>query len=225
MNAPGPRTRVFCLSMPRNGTASVERFFRDAGLLTADAAHGRTQAWSEAWLRGDFEAIFAGEAFASFDAFAGRPWSLPDFYKVLFHRFPGARFVLLTREPANWFRSLVDAGHGHAVEPNRLHAKVYRRELDLLRRLHAGEVDDREDARGRQLPLQGLAAHYQEAYRLHNSEVMAFFGRHAPHALHWGELEDPRKWQRLGAFLGVDIARSYRCHLNASATTRVALAG
>ena len=34
---PLPRRRVFCLSMPRNGTASVARFLRDVGLSTSVA--------------------------------------------------------------------------------------------------------------------------------------------------------------------------------------------
>ena len=107
---------------------------------------------------------------------------------------------------------------------SRVHAKAYRRELEFLRLLHRGEVDDRLDARGRRLSLRGLAAHYSEVYRLHNSEVMDFFGRHAPDALHWGELEDPRLWRRLGAFLGIEVPFGYRCHVNATATSLAAIA-
>jgi hypothetical protein len=207
---------VFCLSMPRNGTASFARFCRDAGLRTALAAPTREHRWTAAWHAGDFEAVFASPDLAGVDAFAGAPWWLPDFYKVVFHRFPRARFVLFTREPQAWFASMLAHAGGQASGDSRLHAKAYRRELDFFRMLHAGEIDDRTDAIGRRLPLQGLAAHYTEVYRLHNSEVIDFFGRHAPHALHWGELEDARKWARLAAFLGVQVPANYRCHLNAT---------
>jgi hypothetical protein len=221
---PLPRRRVFCLSMPRNGTGSVARLLRDVGLATSVPSADAVRGWIDAWHRGDFEAIFASDAFRQADVLVGAPWCLPEFYKVLFQRFPGARFVLLTREPDGWFRSLEAAGDGLATGDNRTHAKAFRRELDFLRQVNAGEIDDRRDDRGRMLSLRGQAAHYCEIYRLHNSEVMGFFGRHAPAALHWGELEDPRKWQRLAAFLGVPLPAGYQCHLNAGSAAR-ALAG
>jgi hypothetical protein len=217
--------RVFCLSMPRNGTASFGRVCRDFGRRTAIATARRDHRWTGAWHAGDFESIFLSPEFANVDVFAGSPWWLPEFYKVLYHRFPGARFVLLTREPEAWFDSMLACSGGVAAADNRLHAKAYRRELDFLRQLHAGDLDDRRDDLGRRLSLQGRAAHYMEAYRLHNSEVMEFFGRHAPDALHWGELEDARKWQRLGRFLGMDVPAGYDCHLNATRREAVALAG
>ena len=225
MNLASPQSRrVFFLSMPRNGTASVGRFLRDAGLRTAIGTASREHRWTDAWLAGDFESVFASPGFLHADAFAGSPWWLPEFYKVAYQRFPDARFVLFTREPSAWFASMLAHAGGTAPADSRLHAKAFRRELDFFRHLHAGEIDDRRDDQGRRLPLHGLAAHYSEVYRLHNSEVMDFFGRHAPRALLWAELEDPRKWERLGAFLGIEVARGYRCHLNATAPAQ-ALAG
>lgn len=216
--------RVFNLSMPRNGLASFARFCRDQGLRTALAGPTRDHRWTSAWHAGNHGSIFASPEFADAQACAGSPWWLPEFYKVVFQRVPGAKFVLFTREPGAWWASLLAQAGGHADGDNRLHAKAFRRELDFLRRLRAGEVDDRHDDRGRRLPLHGLAEHYMEVYRLHNTEVMEFFGRHAPQALLWAELEDPRLWRRLGEFLGVDVARGYRCHLNATPGAR-ALAG
>jgi hypothetical protein len=206
--------------MPRNGSASFGRFCRDLGLHTAVAAPTRDHRWTAAWHAGDFEAIFASPEFAHAQVLAGSPWWLPDFYKVLFHRYPGARFVLLTREPEIWFASMLAHADGQASADSRLHAKAFRRELEFLRLLRAGEVDDRRDERGRRLPLHGHAARYSEAYRLHNSEVMEFFGRHAPDALHWGELEDPSLWRRLARFLGHEVPIGYRCHVNAGARAR-----
>jgi hypothetical protein len=225
MHASLPVRRVFCLSLPRNGLASVGRFFRDLGLRTVVAAPTRAHRWTAAWHDGDFEAIFQSPEFAQAEAFVGSPWHLPEFYKVVHQRVPGARFVLLTREPESWFASLLADGGGVAACDSRLHAKAFRRELEFLRRLHAGELDDRRDARGRRLPLAGLAAHYAEVYRLHNSEVLEYFGRHAADALHWGELEDPRLWPRLARFLGAEVPIGYTCRINATATSAAARAG
>jgi hypothetical protein len=216
--------RVFCLSMPRNGIASLGRFCRDFGLPTALAPAHREHRWTEAWLAGDFESIFASKQFADARVVAGAPWWLPEFYKVAFQRFPTARFVLLTREPGAWFASMLAQSDGFASGDNRVHAKAFRRELEFQRGLHAGDIDDRLDACGRRLSLQGRATHYSEVYRLHNSEVLDFFGRHAPDALHWGELEDPRLWRRLGAFLGIDVPAGYRCRVNGTAASLAAIA-
>jgi len=216
MSTPAPFAgRVFNLSMPRNGLASFARFCRDIGLPTALSAPTRDHRWTAAWLEGDVDSIFASPGFAHARAFAGSPWWLPEFYKIAFHKVPGARFVLLTREPGAWFGSMLGGGGGYASGDNRVHAKAFRRELEFLRAVHAGEVDDRHDERGRRLPLAGLAEHYRETYRLHNSEVMEFFGRHAPGALHWGELEDRRLWPRLARFLGAEVPIGYHCHVNA----------
>ena len=221
--ATAPR-RVFCLSMPRNGTASFGRFCRDHGLRIALAPAHREHRWTEAWLAGNFEAIFASRQFADAQVVAGAPWWLPEFYKVAFQRFPTARFVLLTREPNAWFASMLAQADGFASGDSRVHAKAFRRELEFLRGLHAGDLDDRLDACGRRLSMHGLAAHYSEVYRLHNSEVLDFFGRHAPDALHWGELEDPRLWRRLGGFLGLDVPAGYHCRINGTAASLAAIA-
>ena len=224
MDVPNPDRRVFCLSQPRNGLASIARFFRDVGLRTVLSAPTRDHRWTAAWHEGDFDAIFRSPEFAQAQAFAGSPWNLPEFYKVVHQRVPGACFVLLTREPAAWFASMLAHAGGAAAGDSRLHAKMFRRELEFLRRLHAGEVDDRRDDKGRRLPLAGLAAHYTEVYRLHNSEVLEYFGRHAADALHWGELEDPRLWPRLARFLGAEVPIGYTCRVNARAVA-TALAG
>ncbi|MGH8029704.1 MAG: sulfotransferase [Arenimonas sp.] len=217
--------RVFCLSMPCTGTASLGRFCRDFGLRTALAPALRSHRWTAAWHAGDFEAIFSSREFADAQVVAGAPWWLPDFYKVAYQRYPDARFVLLTREPSVWFASMLEHARGQAPGDSRLHAKAFRRELEFLRLLRAGEIDDRIDDRGRRLPLQGAhAGHYSEIYRLHNSEVLEFFARHAPAALHWGELEDPRLWPRLGNFLGIEVPFGYRCHVNTHAVAPLALA-
>ncbi len=60
------------------------------------------------------------------------------------------------------------------------------------------------------------ARHYQEVYRLHNTEVQDFFRRHRPGALYVGSLEDPDKWTMLGNFLGPEVSDKYDSHENAS---------
>lgn len=207
--------KVFCLSMQRTGTTSTGVFFRDHGLRWAGWPADERFGWSQAWLDGDLERIFASPAFRQANAFEDSPWFMPGLYRVLHHRFPGARFVLFTRDPAAWFRSMLALGGGAVIGPARLHCAIYRREQEYLDLVRAGRLDEAHENRldtVKTMRIEGLEAHYQAVYRLHNESVQDYFARHAPHALHVGRLEDPGKWQRLGAFLGLPVAPDYDVH-------------
>jgi hypothetical protein len=212
--------RVFCLSMQRTGTTSVGRFFRDFGYQWAGWPADLKNAWSISWYEGDFEAIFSSQDFRTANAFEDSPWFLPDFYKVLFNRFPNSRFVLFTRDADAWFESMVKHSNGDIVGLERNHSKIYRRELEFYELLRRGIVGD-PGLEGLSLPktmkLTGHEEHYKQLYRLHAIEVQDYFRRHAPDALFVGELEDPAKWVKLGAFLGVEVKADYESHENASA--------
>jgi hypothetical protein len=217
--------RIFCISMQRTGTTSVGKFFRDFGYRWAGWPADEREGWSSAWYRGDFEAIFESRTFRQCNAFEDSPWWLPDFYKVIYHRFPGSKFVLFTRDPDAWFASIVSHSGGKVIGSNRAHSKIYRRELEFFRLLDAGLVSDKDLCDVTVDPMMTLAGHeehYKDIYRLHNREVADFFGRHAPQALHIGTLDDPEKWQRLGAFLDIEVPATYQSHLNWTTPPRVA---
>jgi len=208
--------KVFCISMQRCGTTSVGKFFVDFGFRWAGWPADEKNGWSASWYDGDFEAIFSSPDFAWANAFEDSPWWLPDFYKVLFHRFPRSRFVLFTRDADAWFRSMVDHSGGDALGDNRVHAKIYRRELEFFDAVRAGRIDDPAGPGHRMMTIEGHAEQYANALRLHALEVEDFFRRHAPERLHLGRLEDPGKWTKLGAFLGLDVPDDYESHANAS---------
>jgi hypothetical protein len=46
------------------------------------------------------------------DAFAGNPW--PLIYREMDHAFPGSKFILTRRDPANWFEAVKDRTSGWA---------------------------------------------------------------------------------------------------------------
>ena len=215
----GNADKVFCISMQRTGTTSVGRFFRDLGFKWAGWPADEKNDWSGSWFDGDYEAIFSSSDFRRSNAFEDSPWFLPGFYKILFNRFPKAKFILLTRDPDAWFQSMVNHSGGDVIGRSRIHCKVYRRELEYFELLHAGKIDERTENQlhaERMMKLAGLAEHYKDVYRLHNIEVQDFFRRRAPASLHVGALEDPHKWQKLGRFLGAEVPESYESHENAS---------
>lgn len=212
--------RVFCLSMQRTGTSSVGRFFRDFGFRWAGWPTSLRNQWSLAWYNGDYEAIFSSTDFRRTNAYEDSPWFCPGFYKILYHRFPEAKFVLFTRDPDDWFQSMMNHSRGNVLGRTDIHSKIYRRESEFLEMLNAGRIDETEedDPHGkREMKLWGHEAHYKSVYTLHNHEVVDYFGQHAPDALHVGTLEDADKWQKLGDFLRVPVPSHYESHENASA--------
>ena len=211
--------RIFCISMQRTGTTSVGKFFRDFGFRWAGWPSDEKNGWTKAWYDGDFERIFTSPEFLDADAFEDSPWWLPGFYKVLHHRFPGARFILLTRDPAAWFRSMVAHSDGHVIGDNRVHCKIYRRELEFFRLMEGDPLADDDKQRfdsEHRLKLSHMEEHYKAIYELHTTEVLDFFRRRSPGSLFTRRLEDAGTWQALGRFLGVDVPASYRSHENVS---------
>lgn len=90
-----------------------------------------------------------------------------------------------------------------------------RREQEYLDLARSGEIDERTEDQIHSEKVMKLiphAEHYKDVYRLHSAEVEDFFWGRAPEALHVGELEDPEKWQKLGAFLGLDVPAEYQSH-------------
>jgi len=211
--------RVFCISMQRTGTTSVGQFFRDFGFDWAGWAADKKNNWSLSWYDGDFERIFASTDFRSANAFEDSPWFAPNFFKILFHRFPNARFVLFTRDPDAWFQSMLNHSGGDVIGRARGHCKTYRRELEYFDLIESGQIDEQQEnimGAPKKMKITGMDEHYKAVYRLHNIEVQDFFRRNAPHALHVGRLEDPEKWKKLGTFLGIKVPDEYESHKNAS---------
>ena len=216
----GKGSRIFCISMQRSGTTSVGKFFRDCGLKWAGWPADEANDWSGSWYKGDYEAIFASKDFRAANAFEDSPWWLPGFYRILFNRFPGSRFVLLTRDPDAWFQSMMRHSAGNVIGNARIHCTIYRRELEYLGLLYRGEIDEKiENQIYSEKTLKitpAHAEHYKAIYRLHNTEVREFFDSNAPGSLHVGELDDHAKWQRLGKFIGVQVPAGYESHENRS---------
>jgi hypothetical protein len=222
----GKADKVFCISMQRTGTTSIGKFFRDFGFHWAGWPADEKNDWSGSWYDGDYEAIFSSSDFTKSNAFEDSPWFFPGFYKILFRRFPKARFILFNRDLDSWFRSMMNHSAGDVIGRTDIHCKVYRRELEYFELLRSGKIDEEKENKihsKKTMKLGEHAGHYKNVYRLHVIEVEEFFRKHSPASLHVGSLEDPHKWQKLGKFLGVDVPDGYTSHENASDFTSVPL--
>lgn len=209
--------RVFCISMQRNGTTSVGNFFAHFGYPVARWGTSKKNRWSQRWYAGDFEAIFRSGDFRSYQVFEDDPWWLPEFYKVLYHRFSGAKFIMFTRSSDAWFNSMLAHSGGKTIGNTQGHCKVYRREKEFYDQLDNNQnFDPIAYGNDNLLPLTGYEQHYRDIYEVRNREITDFFASKSPNQLFTCSLEDDHKWQKLGAFMGIEVPEALEVHSNKS---------
>lgn len=108
-------------------------------------------------------------------------------------RYPSSTFILLEREPAEWFQSLKLFFAGKPLEDDLFHARVYsmeKRFVDCKQRGLPFTIEDRH------------AEQYMRAYVNRNARVRDFFGRVAPDRFFYAKLGDDALWDDLASFLG-----------------------
>lgn len=139
--------RVFCISIQRTGTTSVGKFFRDFGFSWAGWPQSARNNWPFLHYEGNYEKIFGSDDFRKANAFEDSPWWYPGFYRVLYHRFPNSKFVLFTRDPDSWFRSMIKHSGGNVLGQPIVHCKNYRRETEYFQLLSQGKISFEESIR------------------------------------------------------------------------------
>jgi hypothetical protein len=211
--------KIFCISMQRNGTTSVGDFLADHGYRVARWGDSRSNRWTYKWHIGDYESIFKSLAFRSFQAFEDDPWWMPDFYRVLNHRFPNAKFILFYRDPDKWFDSMKKHSQGKTLGNTYRHCRVYRRMTEYYEKIDSDPnfcpaLNDEID---NLLTLdESIREHYKKIYFEYNREAIEFFKKHGPEKLFHARLEDESKWKDLGDFLGIKVKSDYNVHSNRS---------
>lgn len=200
--------KIFCISMQRTGTTSVGEFFKHFGYSVSDWFDGEDNQWSEKWLEGNFEAIFNSRNFKNKTVFEDSPFWFPEFYKVLYHRFPDAKFILFIRNTDDWFRSLLHFAKGKIWDDFKLHCKLYRREKYYYQKVDANNTEEEY--------FLEHAKHYKEYYETRNREVIDFFNANNPSRLIICDLNDTEKWQKAGKFFGIEVPNDFEIHAHKS---------
>jgi len=193
------RPKVFCIGRNKTGTTSLAAALEQHGYRVAP--QGPAELQLRAWADRDFSELLAFTE--KFDAFQDVPFSCPWTYVALDQRWPGARFVLSVRHDEHvWFDSLVTFqskvfGEGQLPTPRELQQATYRYEgyvwdmHQLIYGADAGTLFDPEQ--------------YKRHYLDHNQAVREYFA-HRPHDLLELDVSEPGAYQRLGAFVGFDVA-------------------
>jgi hypothetical protein len=203
--------------MQRSATTSVGEFFMHFGYKVATWYVAGPNKWDFHWYNGDYERIFSSADFKKHQVFEDAPWWLPGFYKVLYHRFPDSKFVLLTRDSQSWFESMKKHSGGKTLGNTRRHCKVYLREKEFYDRLdNDRSFKPAEWQIDNLLSLEGMDEQYKTIYDIHNRQVVEFFTKVSPKSLFTGELEDPEKWQKMGKFFGLKVPPGFEVHANKS---------
>lgn len=194
------RSRIFCISFQRTGTTSVHRFLEDHGYQVASNGTSLRNGWHQKVFEGNYKKIFRDPEFISHQAFQDHPWFFPEIYKILYYKFPNSKFILLERDPDEWFDSMLAL---EEKEPGKFtrsenHAWVYGR-------LHEYIEENENLTALSDLPenQQNLKRkHYRYHYICKNEEVKHFFRKRHPERLFYGNLSDPELWNDLAHFLG-----------------------
>lgn len=194
--------------MQRTGTTSVGGFFKEFYYNSMGWPQCVKNDWHRLWYDGNYEKIFSSWDFKTGQVFEDSPWWHPEFYKVLFHRFPHSKFILFTRDPDKWFASMVSHSSGNVLGDPIEHCKIYRREWDYYSQSEKGDIE--------KIQLAEKEQHYKEIYTLYNKEVVEFFNQFSPDSLFTCSLEDPQKWMKLGQFVGIDVPADFEVHANKS---------
>lgn len=210
------KSKIFCISFQRTGTTSVGLFFKEHGYNVATYGTSKTNNWTVSWLKGDYDKIFNSFDFRTNQVFEDDPWWCMSFYKVLFNRFPKSKFVLLHRDSDKWFNSMMRHSNGKNLGNTYIHSKIYRREKEFYEsnfntdKLYSGKVDNLL------LLDESHREHYKELYELRIREIKEFFDEFGPDRLFLSTLENPKKWEEMGAFIGLKVSPSYKVHANNS---------
>jgi len=203
--------------MQRNGTSSVGSFLNDHGYSVAGWNDSNYYQWSYYWSIGDYETIFKSKAFRSFQAYEDAPWFMPDFYKVLYHRFPKSKFILFHRDKDKWFDSMLNLSNGKTIGNTYRHCKIYRRLTEFYDRVdNDPSFNPTENELDNLMSMRGERDHYIKVYEEYNREVIEFFNKFCPDKLFVTRLENSDKWQELGRFLNIDVGSDYDVHSNKS---------
>jgi len=98
-----PFNKVFVIGRNKTGTTSLARAFKQMGLTVG--RQNVTERFADDWLARNIRSLinYCEEAQALQDI----PFSLNYTYIVMDLAFPGSKFILTTRDPEAWYRSLL----------------------------------------------------------------------------------------------------------------------
>ncbi|QQS39782.1 MAG: hypothetical protein IPM63_10370 [Acidobacteriota bacterium] len=202
------RRKVFCVGRNKTGTTSLAEVFRDLGFSVG--SQKKAERFVKDYSRGNWKPLIRHCRTA--EVFQDAPFSWPYTWLILHEHFPSAQFVLTTRDPEEWYESVV-----------RFHGKKFSRD---------GGVPTKEDLMAAEYNYKGMMWDFNRAiyktpendpynkeemirnYETHNYSIRHFF-KDRPNFIEIDVSVD-RDYLRLCDFLGREPVANRFPHLNAS---------
>lgn len=204
------RPKVFGIGMGKTGTTSLEKAFIELGFRVGPQP--MFEGHYDAWAAGNHSAFLADVD--RFEAFQDVPFCLPGTYRMLFERFPSAKFVLTVRDSSEqWYNSLC-----------RFHAKIFGRNGNLPTEADLAAADYVSPGwalRVSKIYAAPAGRPYDRStlvrvYEAHLRDTQSFFARHKGSLLVLNVAEGDA-YSRLATFLARTPASKPFPHLNKSA--------
>lgn len=97
--------KVFCIGLNKTGTTSLEKALKELGFKVGKQSIA--EELSIEVFEGIYDNIF--KYIDKYNAFQDLPFSVGDFYKVLYKQYPEAKFILSLRDDENeWYKSQIN---------------------------------------------------------------------------------------------------------------------
>ncbi len=203
------KRKVFCIGANKTGTTSVERVFRNLGLIVGNQA--QAEMLRHDWAKQDYRRII--RYCRSAEAFQDVPFSFDGTFLAMDEAFPGSKFILTVRNDADeWYESLVRfhskiVGKGRIPTADDLRQFNYRYPGFVLDSFRLKYGADESKLYDREMYVQG--------YEEHNNKIKKYF-KDRPDDLLVLNVGEPDAMERLLIFLGYPYMGQKMPHLNSS---------
>lgn len=161
--------KIFIIGFNKTGTTSLKVMLDSLGYVIGDQVAG--EKLLRDYARQDFSRIL--ELCDTAEVFQDIPFSLPGTYRIIYEKYPDAKYILSERGSAEeWYRSLTryhrnKVNDGHPVTAKHLKDKFYRWKGYLLEFQEAAYGATEDTLYDEEL--------YKRCYLKHNDEVKDFF--------------------------------------------------
>ena len=179
--APSQDAKIFCLSLPKTGTTSLQAYLEEGGRTVAGSGPMKLIAAPDAEPDVTAFADACVHRFAVADAFQDQPWCF--FAATYGEKFPNAKYIIFTRTFEGWHKSF------------RYHLGDRPQMSVMLREFMGVPSVDAEESVYRS----AYEAHYQRAFDLTRGKPVL--------TLSIDEADSEEICSKLNAFLGLSIER------------------
>lgn len=211
------KSKIFCISMQRTATSSVGDFFESNGYSRVGHQISDKLEWSRKWYNGDYEAIFSDEHFINAEILEDDPFWFPDFFKVIYHRFPNSKFVFLYRDSDAWFKSMISHSNGYSLGLTDIHAKIYNREKELF--WLQKNIPDFNCKKRQSMVLFDKATDYKDCYEVFKDNVIDFFSTKDPKRFFISDLNTSSLWDELSSWASLPKGNASEPHAHKTKQT------